>query len=73
VAQFEALHMDVKTWMSAGRGLTEVEDELIEPATLTTDEKAALWLLAWSMLPSSEQLASAEAHIELLSRQRSRP
>jgi hypothetical protein len=71
VAQFEALHMDVKTWMTAGRGLTEVEDELIEPATLTTDEKAALWLLAWSMLPSSEQLASAEAHIELLSRQHS--
>ncbi|MGD0980259.1 MAG: hypothetical protein ABR946_02135 [Solirubrobacteraceae bacterium] len=70
MAQFEALHMDVKTWMSAGRGLTEVEDELIEPATLSTDEKAALWLLAWSMLPSSEQLASAEAHIELLSRQR---
>jgi len=62
--------MDVKTWMSAGRGLSDVEDELIEPATLTTDEKAALWLLAWSMLPSSEQLASAEAHIELLSRQR---
>jgi phage host-nuclease inhibitor protein Gam len=69
VGQFDALHMDVKTWMSAGRGLSEVEDELIEPATLSTDEKAALWLLAWSMLPPSEQLAGAEAHIELLSRQ----
>jgi hypothetical protein len=69
VGQFDTLHTDVKTWMSAGRGLSEVEDELIEPATLSTDEKAALWLLAWSMLPSSEQLAGAEAHIELLSRQ----
>ena len=54
--------------MRAGRGLSEVEEELIDPASLNADEKAVLWLLAWSMLPPNHQLAEVEAHIELLSR-----
>jgi non-ribosomal peptide synthetase component F len=53
--------------MLAGRELSEVEDELIDPATLSSDEKAVLWLLAWSMLPAAHQLAEIQAHIELLS------
>ena len=43
--------------MLAGRGLGEVEEELIDPAALSTDEKSALWLLAWSMLPPAHQRA----------------
>ena len=54
--------------MRAGRELGEVEDELIDPAPLSSDEKAALWLLAWSMMPPSQQLAEVQAHIELLAR-----
>jgi len=54
--------------MLAGRQLSDVEEELIDPAPLSTDEKAVLWLLAWSMLPPSHQLAEVQAHIELLSR-----
>jgi hypothetical protein len=50
-----------------GCGLGEVEVELIDAAT---DEKAALWLLAWSMQPPSRQLAEVEAHIEQLLRTR---
>jgi hypothetical protein len=57
----------VRTWMLAGRELSDVEEELIDPAPLSTDEKAVLWLLAWSMLPSSHQLAEVQAHIESLS------
>ena len=52
--------------MWAGRGLSEVEDELIDPAALSTDEKAALWLLAWSMLPPADQRAEVQALIEQL-------
>jgi phage host-nuclease inhibitor protein Gam len=68
VGEFDSLQIAVKTWMLAGRGLSEVEEELINPGRLSTDEKAVLWLLAWSMLPPSHQLAEVEAHIELLSR-----
>lgn len=56
--------------MLGGRALSEVEGELIDPATLSTDEKAVLWLLAWSMQSPSRQLAEVEAHIEELSRTR---
>lgn len=68
MGEFESLHIAVRTWILAGRGISEVEEELIDPATLRDDEKAALWLLAWSMLPRSYQRAEVEAHIEQLSR-----
>ena len=68
MGEFDSLQIAVKTWMLAGRGLSEVEDELIDPAHLSTDEKSALWLLAWSMLPPARQRAEVEAHITLLTR-----
>ena len=52
--------------MLAGRWLSDVENELIDPAPLSTDEKAVLWLLAWSMQSPSRQRAEVEAHIEQL-------
>ena len=54
--------------MLAGRALVDVEEELIDPAPLSADEKAALWLLAWSMLPPAQQRAEVEAHIRQLTR-----
>jgi len=68
VDQFDSLLVAVRTWMLAGRRLSDVEEELIDPAPLSTDEKAVLWLLAWSMMPPSRQRAEVEAHIKLLSR-----
>lgn len=56
--------------MLAGRSVSEVEDELIDPAALSTDEKAVLWLLAWSIQSPGLQRAEVEAHIEHLSRAR---
>lgn len=70
MGEFDSLHITVRTWMLAGRELSAVEEELIDPAPLSTDEKAVLWLLAWSMLPPSHQLAEVQAHIELLSHSR---
>ena len=68
VGEFESLQIAVKTWMLAGRGLGEVEEELIDPASLSSDEKAVLWLLAWSTLPPGQQLAEVQAHIQRLAR-----
>jgi hypothetical protein len=45
-------------------------DELIDPATLSTDEKAVLWLLAWSLQSPSRQRAEVEAHMQQRSRAR---
>jgi hypothetical protein len=54
--------------MLAGHDLCAVEDDLIDPAPLSADWKAALWLAAWSLLPRGHQLAEVEAHVELLVR-----
>ena len=68
MGEFDSLQIAIKTWMLAGRPLSEVEEELIDPAVLSADEKAVLWLLAWSMLPPAHQRAEVEAHIEQLTR-----
>lgn len=65
---FRSLELAVRTRMLAGRGLSEVEEQLIDPAPLSAEKKAVLWLLAWSLLPPSYQIAEVEAHIRLLSR-----
>ena len=46
VGEFDSLQIAVKTRMLAGRGLSEVEDELIDHAHLSTDEKAAFVAVA---------------------------
>lgn len=43
----------------SGCSLEEVEGLLIEPAALDDDQKSALWLLAWSYLPSGNQRSFA--------------
>jgi cytochrome c-type biogenesis protein CcmH/NrfF len=63
---FRSLQLAVRKRMLAGHGLGAVEDEVIDPAPVSTEKKAVLWLLAWSLLPTSYQLAEVEAHIALL-------
>jgi hypothetical protein len=38
----------ISLWIDNGTTLAKVEEELIEPAQLGEDERAALWLFAWS-------------------------
>jgi len=68
LAVFRSLQAAIRLRMLAGHELGEVEHELIDPAPLSGDWKAALWLVAWSLLPRSYQLAEIEAHVELLCR-----
>jgi hypothetical protein len=51
--------------MSAGKPFSQVE-ETIDAAELREDQKAGLWLLAFSMRDPREQRADALAHLAFL-------
>lgn len=53
--------------MRAGDTFGEVEDSIDQLAELTTDEKAALWLFAFSLRDPAEQQLDARAHLASLS------
>jgi hypothetical protein len=44
----------VEAYAHAGVELDDIDRELIQPAPLSEDEKAALWLLAWCSLPRDQ-------------------
>jgi hypothetical protein len=49
--------------ITAGEPFGEVEDAIDEVADLNTDQKAALWLLAFSLRDPTEQQLDARAHL----------
>jgi hypothetical protein len=49
--------------MEAGQPFGDVEDSIDAVDDLTTDEKAALWLFAFSLRAPSEQQLDARAHL----------
>ena len=52
--------------IKAGEPFGEVEDSIDEVAELTMDEKAALWLFAFSLRDPVEQQLAARAHLAAL-------
>jgi hypothetical protein len=52
--------------MRHGDSIDDVDSEVIERSGLTGDQKAALWLYAWSFVPRRRQRASAELHMRLV-------
>jgi hypothetical protein len=52
--------------MEAGEPFVHVEDVIDESVDLTLEAKAALWLLAFSMRASGDQLRDARAHVAAL-------
>jgi hypothetical protein len=50
----------------AGESFGEVEDSIEQVAGLTTDQKAALWLFAFSLRDPAEQKLAARAHLSAL-------
>jgi hypothetical protein len=52
--------------MIAGEAFGEVEDSIDRLAQVTTDEKAALWLYAFSLRDPVEQQLAARAHLASL-------
>jgi hypothetical protein len=57
---------NVSGLMRAGEPFGEVEDAIDQLVELTQDQKAALWLLAFSMRDRREQERDARAHIAAL-------
>jgi hypothetical protein len=62
----EAMQVEVERRMRRGERFSDVED-LINRTELTSDEKAALWLLGWSYLDRQIQRREARAHLRNLS------
>ena len=58
---------EIRRRMRRGDSIDDVDLELIDQTDLSADEKAALWLYAWSFVPRREQRASAELHLRLVS------
>jgi hypothetical protein len=52
--------------IKAGEPFDEVEDSIDEVAELTTDEKAALWLFAFSLRGPVEEQLDARARLAAL-------
>ena len=52
--------------ISAGETFGDVEDEIDEFDGLTRDQKAALWLFAFSLRDPAEQQLDARAHLALV-------
>jgi hypothetical protein len=57
---------EIRSRMRHGDSIDDVDLELIERTGLSPDEKAALWLYAWSFVPRRQQRASAELHLRLV-------
>ncbi len=61
----EAMRQDVERRMMRGERFTDVEDA-INLSDFSSDEKAALWLLAWSYVHPRAQRREANAHLAAL-------
>jgi hypothetical protein len=68
----EAMRLDVERRMRRGERFSDVED-VIGESSLSSDEKSALWLLAWSYVHPRAQRREANAHISRLTAARSTP
>jgi hypothetical protein len=59
-----ACHRDtVATLMRGGESFGDIEVAIDDVADLTTDQKAALWLFAFSLRDPYEQRLDARAHL----------
>jgi hypothetical protein len=61
----EAMRQEVVLRMSRGERFIDVEDP-INSSGFSVDEKAAIWLLAWSYVPAGAQRREANAHLAAL-------
>lgn len=65
MCSIELMRLDIERRMRRGERFTDVED-VINASDLATDEKSALWLLAWSYVHPRAQRREASAHLDHL-------
>ena len=63
VASLFRLQERVATLMQRGAALDRIESEVIEGSGLDSDQKAALWLYAWSFVENREQREQAARYL----------
>ena len=63
MASLSSLQERVATMTHDGASLDRIETEVIEPSGLDPEQKAALWLYAWSFLEGREQRAEAGRYL----------
>jgi len=56
----------IATMMERGATFEDVEEDVINTAPCDSDEKAALWLFAWSFMPRGRQRYEANQHLRRL-------
>ncbi len=54
----------IAAMMRGGAPLEQVENEVIDPCELSSDQKAALWLYAWSFMERGEQRDHATRYLQ---------
>lgn len=55
------LQDEIAAGVAAGVPVDELDDDLIQPAPLTSDQRAALWLYAWALEKHSARSAGSPA------------
>lgn len=63
MAGFVHLQERIAVMMRCGAPLDQVKSEVIDPCEFSSDQKAALWLYAWSFMDGKEQRASATRYL----------
>ena len=53
----------IAAMMRCGTTLDQVENQVIDPCELSKDQKAALWLYAWSFMEGKEQRDQATRYL----------
>jgi hypothetical protein len=64
MASVVALQERIAAMMRRGAPLEQVESQVIEPCELSSDQKAALWLYAWSFMERGEQRDHAARYLQ---------
>ena len=63
MASVFGLQERIAVMMRCGAPLEQVENQVIDPCDLTSDQKAALWLYAWSFMERGEQRDHATRYL----------
>jgi hypothetical protein len=63
MANVLGLQERVAAMMRRGASLEQVENQVIDPCELSSDQKAALWLYAWSFMERGEQRDRAARYL----------
>ena len=63
MASVFGLQERIAAMMRCGAPLEQVESQVIDPSELSSDQKAALWLYAWSFMERGEQRDHATRYL----------